>query len=209
MLCGSTFAGAFLLSISAYAQPFSLGVIGGASLTEDFQNYDRDVGYGYTALAYSTPYRWMAGGTAEARLPFHLSVEVDGIFHELEFSTQVLGNGLKPYLVPAHVVTWEFPILVKYRFPLPAQFSTWSRVKPFIDAGPAFRSAGNLSWTSPSNDGVAAGLGVEVHLWKLKIASQFRYLRWARDQNIREEEQHFVPSTVVDQVEFLTAISFP
>jgi hypothetical protein len=155
-----------MLSISVYAQPFSLGLIGGASLTEDFQNFNRDVGYGYTSLAYSTPYRWMAGGTAEARLPFHLSLEVDGMFHELEFSTQVLGNGLKPYLVPNHVVTWEFPVLVKYRFPLPAQFSTWSRVKPFIDAGPAFRSAGNLSWTSPSNHGVAAGLGMEVRLWQ-------------------------------------------
>ena len=75
--------------------------------------------------------------------------------------------------------------------------------------GRRFGARATLSWTSPANDGVAAGLGVEVHLWKLKIAPQFRYLRWARDQNIAGEIQRFVPSTVVDQVELLTAITFP
>jgi len=131
------------------------------------------------------------------------------LFHELEFSPEVEGPGLQPFLHPTHVVTWEFPVMAKYRFPLPARLPMWSRVRPFIDAGPVFRTTGNLNWTSPSNHGIAAGLGVEAHLWKLKIAPQFRYLRWARDQNIAEEQQHFVPAAVPDQVEFLTAITFP
>ena len=169
---GSIFVCAFLVSISASAQqPFSFGVIGGAGLTQDFQNFDLPPccgpmpGSQVSVLGVSTPYRWMAGGTAEVRLPFHLSLEVDAIFHELEFSTGAEGSGLQHFLQPIHVVTWEFPVLAKYHFPLPARLST-SRVKPFIDAGPAFRSAGNLNWTSPSNHGIAAGLGVEAHLWK-------------------------------------------
>ena len=68
---------------------------------------------------------------------------------------------------------------------------------------PAFRYSYARSYTNPSNHGFTAGLGVEAHLWKLKIAPQFRYLRWARDQNV----PRFALTTVTDQVEFLTAIT--
>ena len=135
------------------------------------------------------------------RLPLHLSVEADALFHELQFRTGLQLGQTPPDLASAlkqHVVTWEFPVLVKYRFQLPL-------VKPFLDAGPAFRTSGNLSHTNPSHHGFTAGLGVEAHLWKLKIAPQFRYLRWARDQQV----PMFGLSTVTDQIEFLTAITFP
>ncbi|MGD1090996.1 MAG: outer membrane beta-barrel protein [Bryobacteraceae bacterium] len=190
----------FLITLSASAQvPFSLGVMGGANLTQDFQNKIIEEPPSASIIAYSTPKRWIAGGTAEVRLPFHLSVEVDALYHELEFTQAgIEPNGVLNSVSPAPVVTWEFPILVKYRFSFPL-------VKPFIDAGPAFRSAGNLNGSSPSNHGVAVGLGVEAHLWKLRIAPQFRYLRWAHDQHVG----YFQPSTVPDQVEFLTAITFP
>jgi hypothetical protein len=78
-------------------------------------------------------------------------------------------------------------------------------LKPLIYAGAEFRDLGNLSATNPSNHGLAAGVGVEAHLWKLNIAPQFRYLRWARDRNVPK----FGLTTVTDQVQFLTAITFP
>jgi hypothetical protein len=188
-----------LYALSAYAQPVSFGIVGGASLTEDFQNKIIETPPTAPSIAYSTPKRWIVGGTAEVRLPFHLSIEADALYHELEFtSAAVEPNGTLNSVSPAPVVTWEFPILAKFRLSIPL-------VKPFIDAGPVFRTAGNLNYTSPSNHGFAAGLGVEAHLWKLKIAPQFRYLRWARDQNVG----FFQPSTVPDQIEFLTTISFP
>jgi hypothetical protein len=68
-------------------------------------------------------------------------------------------------------------------------------LKPLIDAGPVFRSAGNLNGTLPSNHGFAAGLGVEAHVWRLRIAPQFRYLRWARRQY-----PYSSPLAVPDQV---------
>ncbi len=200
-----------LTPVVSYAQPFSFGLMGGAGLTQDFQNYNIppcchpfQVPPTYSIVGVSTPQRWIAGGTVEARLPLHLSVEADILYHELRFrtaaqfgQTPVLWN--VPYAsIYQHVVTWEYPVLLKYRFQLPV-------VKPFIDAGPAFRNLGNLSHTNPSNHGFAAGIGVEAHLWKLNIAPQFRYLRWARDQNV----PMFGLTTVTDQVEFLTAITFP
>ena len=195
-----------LYALSAYAQPFSFGIMGGASLTQDFQNYDLPPCCGPVEgppvgiLSSSTPQRWIAGGTLEVRLPIHLSVEADALYHELQFKDGIQYGQAPPDWQGQrqHVVTWEFPVLLKYRFRLPL-------VKPFIDAGPAFRNLGNLSHTNPSNHGVAAGLGVEAHLWKLKIAPQFRYLRWARDQDV----PMFGLTTVTDQVEFLTAITFP
>ena len=150
-------------------------------------------------LGISTPQRWIAGATVEVRLPLHLSVEADGLYHILQFRTGNQSGQNTPFFgTDQHSVTWELPVLLKYRFQLPV-------VKPFIDAGPAFRYSYARSYSNPSNHGFAAGLGVEAHLWKLKIAPQFRYLRWARDQNV----PRFALTTVTDQVEFLTAITFP
>jgi hypothetical protein len=196
--------------LAADAQPVSVGLMGGAGLTQDFQNYDLPPccaplpGPPFVSiLGISAPQRWIAGGTLEVRLPLHLSVEADVLYHELRFRVGVQIGQTPPELFQQqHVVTWEYPVLLKYRFQLPL---VKPFVKPFIDAGPAFRDLGNLSGTNPSDHGFAAGLGVEVHLWKLNIAPQFRYLRWAHDQNV----PMFGLTTVTDQVEFLTAITFP
>ena len=188
--------------LSACAQPLSFGIVGGEGLTQDFQNFNilpNGPFSGYTSVGVSTPQRWIAGATIEARLPLHLSVEADGLYHILRFRQGNQSGQAPPHLFQyQHSVTWELPVLLKYRFNLPL-------VKPFIDAGPAFRYSYSLSYTNPSNHGFAAGLGVDFHLWKLKISPQFRYLRWARDQNVPK----FALTTVTDQVEFLTAITFP
>src|SRR5258708_4866336 len=186
----------FALSTPASGQPVSAGIIGGYSLTQDFQNR----GFGNPAmllsLYYSTPLRWIAGGMVEVRLPKHLAVEVDGLYHDLAFTIKGLGRPLDPL----HVVTWEVPVLAKYRVSL-LRFST-RMVKPFIGAGPSFRTAYNLNGASPSNHVFAAGVGAEVHVWKLRIAPQVRYVRWARDGS------HIIPRTVPDQAQLLVGISF-
>src|SRR5579871_1844987 len=126
-------------ALPACAQPFSFGIVGGEGLTQDFQNYDLPPNGGsppgttVSILGVSTPQRWIAGGTVEARLPLHLSVEVDALYHILRFREGNQSGQAPPQLFQyQHSVTWEFPVLLKYRFQLP-------RVKPFIDAGPTFR----------------------------------------------------------------------
>lgn len=121
-------------SSAALGQRLSLGVIGGVSLTQDFQN--RRSG---NVVAYSTPRRWIAGGMVEVRLPLNLSVEFDALYHELELtSATVQPNGTLSSVSPSPVVTWEFPLLVKYRF-------SFRIMRPFVQAGPSFRSSGNLN----------------------------------------------------------------
>ena len=179
---------------STFGQQLSVGFVGGASLTQDFQN--ASLGYGNlpVLVSYSTPKRLVAGAMLDVTLPLHFSVEVDGLYHELEFTqSAVLPKGTLNSVSPAPVVTWEFPILAKYRFSLPA-------LSPFIEAGPSFRAAGNLNGTSPSNHGLTIGAGIEKQLWKIRVAPQLRYTRWTRDTG-------GYPVTKPDQLELLVGFS--
>src|SRR5258708_14651509 len=90
--------------LSACAQPFSLGIVGGEGLTQDFQNYDLPPNGGspsgttVSILGVSTPQRWIAGGTGEARLPLHLSFEVDALYPILRFKEVNLSGQHRPHL---------------------------------------------------------------------------------------------------------------
>src|SRR5215470_409406 len=97
----------------ASAQPLLFGVIGGASLTQDFQNNIMGApGPPAPIVAYSTPKRWIVGGTVEVRLPLHVSIEFDALYHELEFTqAAVFPDGTLHSVSPAPVVTWELPVL--------------------------------------------------------------------------------------------------
>lgn len=93
------------------------------------------------------------------------------------------------------VVTWEFPMLAKYRL----RFRT---VKPLIELRPSFGSSGNLNSTAPSVYGGTAGIGVEVPVGRLKIAPVLRYTHWAADGECLQ------PRTKRNQVELLVGLSF-
>ena len=53
-----------------------------------------------------------------------------------------------------------------------------------------------------SSHGFAVGAGIEARPWKVRIAPQARYVRWARDGS------HVILFTVPDQAQFLVGISF-
>jgi hypothetical protein len=181
----------FALVPAALGQSVSAGIIGGVNVTQDFQNMQEG-----NNLTYSTPKRWIAGGLIEVGLTRHLSFEIDGLYHELEFTKAfVEPNGTLNSISPAAVVTWEFPLLAKYRFTLAA-------VHPFVEAGPAFRTSGNLNGSFPSHYGFTAGAGVEVRMWKLRIAPALRYSRWANDSF-----PPIAPSTAPNQVAILVSLS--
>lgn len=85
-------------------------------------------------------------------------------------------------------------MLAKYRF-------NWRSWRSFLEAGPTFRTAGNLNGSYPSHYGVAAGAGAEISLGRFRIAPQVRYIRWAEDQTFGAAR------TRPDQVELLTSFS--
>jgi hypothetical protein len=176
-----------ILIAPAFSQGLSVGIVGGGSLTDAFKTVNQD-----NILEYSQSRDWVAGAMLELHLHHNFSIEADGLYRELHLTVAFIEpNGTHNSVSPSPVVTWEFPVLEKYRF-------HWSRVNPFVEAGPEFRTTGNLNAT-PSHVGVAAGAGVDVYWKGFDFAPVLRYSHWAPDPNGTK--------TNADQVELLLGIS--
>jgi hypothetical protein len=118
------------------------------------------------------------------------------LYHPLRYnSAAILPNGTLNSVSPSPVITYEFPVLAKYRF-------RWGAWRPFLEAGPTFRTTGNLNSANPSHYGVAAGAGAEIRLGKFRLAPEVRYIRWASDP-----VSPLVVRTRPDQIEVLTSFS--
>lgn len=201
---GMRFSLALLFLIScASAQRLSLGVAGGGSTTDAFRDRVQpvsipDLGLGPMPVAersFSQAKDYVVGATIEWQFNPRWSVEGDALFRKLHMANQIIrSDGSRGIFGISPVITWEFPVLAKYRFGA----RKWT---PFLEGGPSFRTAGNLNGTNPSHVGAAAGLGVEWKWGPLKFAPVVRYTRWKRD-GPREFEQ-----TASNQVEFLLNVS--
>ena len=169
----------------ASAQNLSLGIAGGGAPTNAFETITNSGNYFHSESA-----DYLIGATLEYHLPRRFSVEADGLFRELHL-TDTFGT----HISRTPVVTWEFPVLAKYRF-------GGSKLTPFVEMGPEYRTSGNLNDTNPSHLGLTAGAGVEGRWRGLQIAPAVRYTRWARDNNLSS-----VPQSKSDQLEVLLGIS--
>ncbi len=139
---------------------------------------------------FSTPKHYLVGLSLEYRFANTISIEADGLYHPLHYTfAGIEPDGSLNSVSPATAITWEFPVLAKYRF-------TMSGVHPFIEAGPSFRTAGNLNSANPSHLGVTGVIGVETHFGRIDVAPVIRYTRWEQDP------QHSV-RTVSDQIELV------
>lgn len=190
----------------SWKRRFSFGVAGGVALTDAF-GYESTTSIPLLAggppeqvglRSYSTRKDYAVGPMIEVSLPWRgLLVEIDALYRPMSLTTAVvLPGGTLNSVSPATVVTWEFPVLAKYRF-------TSGKVRPFIEAGPSFRASGNLNTAAPSVYGGTAGFGVEAHVGKVKISPVFRYTRWAADAAVAP----FGSPTKRDQVELLAGFS--
>jgi hypothetical protein len=169
------------------AQTLAIGILGGAGLTDGFPNVTSPDGTRFV----STSKDYLIGPTIEWQLSPSWALEGDAIFRELHFGRQGLGlNGILGSVSPAPVVTWEFPVLAKYRFGS-------GSLHPFVEAGPSFRTAGNLNGANPSHDGITAGAGFEMRVRPLTLAPVLRYTRWMGD-NV---DSAYQPTSAQNQLE--------
>src|SRR5438093_1455916 len=81
------------------------------------------------------------------------------------------------------VLTWEFPLLAKYKLPV-------LKTKPFVEFGPSFRASGNLNGARPSRQGVTGGVGMELHKHGPAITPILRFTHWAADSTRNEMATH-------------------
>lgn len=132
-------------------QNLSVGIIGGSSLTGAAQDVTTLHPIGPSIRVWSPSKDWIVGAMVEFRFRSYFSLELDGMFRELHVTwAGVLPDGTLNSVSPSPVVTWEFPVLAKYRFGS-------GRLKPFFEAGPSFRTTGNLNFY-PSHYGAPPGL---------------------------------------------------
>lgn len=155
------------------------GFIGGFGLTGDFQAKE-----GYTSALSK-----MAGLTISTAVADRWSVDLNAIYRP-----RILSE-----MQRATVLTWEFPVLASYRL-------TAGRLSPFVEAGPAFRSAGNTNNSNPSRFGGAVGIGVQARWRLLYFSPRIRYTHWASDPPSNFPPQQ--PFSRRNQVDALVGLSF-
>jgi len=170
--------------IRAFGQRISVGVLLGIGLGSDFR-----VGKALPdqqAESNSGIY----GVSMEAPLTDSFAIEVDGVYRALHGSEPEFNRRVRF----AHL-TWEFPVLLKYRFG-----KSWWR--PMVEGGSSFGSEGNLNLQSVSHYGGTLGAGVEFRVWKSWIAPTVRYTRWAGSASLARS------ATWANQTHALLSIRF-
>lgn len=183
-----------LFAASVLAQPFSAGLKVGLPLT-DFVNTVQGV-------TSTTTNRYLVGPTAELHLPWGFGVELDALYRHFDY-TNLVGSTVGGIVSVNSVGDWEFPLLLKYRFPAKV-------VRPYVDGGVAFDRLTGLTSTvtgSPEKGttmGAVLGLGLDVHVLIIHILPEIRYTRWT--------SQHFnignILSSNQNQAEVMVGITF-
>ncbi|MFY9725590.1 MAG: outer membrane beta-barrel protein [Bryobacteraceae bacterium] len=196
----------------ALAQPFSAGLKAGLPLT-DFLNEVQG-----TSTANTNHY--LVGPEVEVRLPFSLSIEFDALYRHFSY-TNVLGSAGSAVTSIGSAGNWEFPLVLKYRFPTKI-------VRPYLEAGVSWDTLSGLTntvseavcggpsgpvcnvlmapptATSKTTMGVVLGGGLDIHAIVIHISPELRFTRWA--------EQYFNLSGALNsgknQAEFLVGFTF-
>jgi hypothetical protein len=192
------------VSPATFAQKVTVGVLAGASLTDDFQSGTYAFG-GSTAIHISNASQWfMVGPMLELALPGGLSVEVDAIRQRrrsrslivlpepLVFPNGVTITSYGPF-TNSIVSPWQFSLLGKYRIDT-------RRIRPFVELGYSF-----LPRENRDQAGIAAGSGAEITLWRLNLAPALRYTRWLKNEDLAPVGP-FGAQLVKDQVQLLVGI---
>ena len=180
--------GLLLLSASILsAQSFSVGVKGGALLTDPAERFDQGR-------------RYIVGPAFELSLPTNLAVEINALYSRFGSSLSLTGLSLGR----TRGDSWQFPVLGKYYFS-----DARVGVKPFASAGLSFRqiwferdeSRGGRRGASTSDLGIGAvaGGGIAIRFGRFTIAPEARYIRWGGSN---------FPATNPNEAQVLLGIGF-
>jgi hypothetical protein len=154
---------------SAFGRRLSFGALVGMGAGDDFRPASSAF-----YLEHPESNSLTAGASVEAGLAGRLSLEVDGMYRPLHATDVPVPGYTERRNVRFATLTWEFPVLLKYRFSTP-------KGRPFIELGPSFRAIGNVEITPPSHYGITGGTGMEFAIGRLKVSPAFRFSRWAPD----------------------------
>ena len=181
-----------------------LGVVAGTNLSADYgsetqqlnvEQIDRLGSFHLLSATISPgPKSLLVGPSIEFLLPRRLSVETDVIYRPVG-TTNITTYDTRPtQRYNYRFVTWEFPVLAKYRL-------DYRKFAPFIGVGPNFRLTQSLTSSSPY--GVTAAAGIEFRVGSAKISPSVRYTHWGPDTGFITG-----PTVTQNQAVFLLGLSF-
>jgi hypothetical protein len=149
-----------------------------------------------TVQTFSASRNYLLGPMVEVHLPLGLSIEGDALYHPLSLAVPA-----DPAILQLPSITsfnfWEFPIVGKYKFRSPF-------ARPYLEAGPSFRTASSVYSRYLASAGVTAGLGVEASAWRVHIAPEVRFIHWGRDAS----DAGLFYASKRNQAEFLVGLSY-
>jgi hypothetical protein len=195
-----------LASTPAFSELISFGARGGVPLTDAFKiaepaTYSSDSG------------RYTIGPMVELHLPLGISIEFDALYRPLKYGSVSEGEAQ----VQTRGNSWQFPLLLKYRFSggllrsyLGAGFafqrlSGLKQVTRILTTQPSPQSSGPAELSDRSSSGVVLAGGLELGVPFARISPELRYTRWG-SKNFRSAVGGF--GSQLNQAEFLVGISF-
>ena len=196
--------------ISVFAQPLSVGLKGGVPLSDFTETVSKPL------ETFRTSRRLIVGPSVELRLPAGLGVEFDILYRR--FGVDLISNADNlATSVNTSGTSWEFPLLVKYRF-------GYGPIRPFVDAGVAWNRISDLSQSIQNvvrratsdnppelknrvSTGFVLGAGLDLHPIFLHITPEIRYTRWGRE-NFSGANADALFRSNQNQAEFLVGITF-
>ncbi len=191
------------LALDASAQTVTFGLTAGGYANRDFyETIEPDPFPGFFPhVIQADSGGYLIGPAAEVHWSPRVSLRVEALFKPLRYHASASWrDGVLIGFAPAPVITWQFPVLTRYKFP-------FGRASLFVEGGPSFRSAGNLNSSNPSHTGVSAGAGLETRWRRLRITPGVRYTRWAGDDIYPLAASHTARAKP-DQLEFLAGFGY-
>jgi len=182
----------------AHAQALSVGVIGGAPLTNVVNGNTLN---SIQSISKST--NFTIGGAIQVNLPLNLRIEVDGIFRPYSFNLTSLN-----LVQDISAQQYSFPVLLEYRLPGPPL------IKPFVEAGLQFDHLAGISAAAKSaitsgpgellrqsDAGIVIGAGIDVKVpLIIRLSGELRY--------IRQTLPNFQDFSNLNQAEVLVGVHF-
>jgi hypothetical protein len=201
---------ALCVSTAASGQSLTVGVKGGARLTDDLNASLERV---------SESRRYTVGPAIEIGLWRGLGVECNALYKRVgtsRFSSYLLSYSWSQ----DRSDSFEFPILAKWRWASKAP-------RPYVSGGYAFRhisGSGSTDWintypTSQSgsytytplygdSSGLVIGGGLEFDLWRMKVSPEFRYTRWYSGGLADYGSRGYYAESAKNQAELLVGIGW-
>jgi len=196
-------------ALPCVSQGLTVEVKGGLRLSGDESPYG--------PLETSTSKRYLVGPSVEVGLPFHFAFEADALYSRLGRKFWFPGIGREAD-IRTTANAWVFPLLIKYRVPVP-------RVHPFLSAGYAPRRTsgsvrtaqydffGNVTHSSVDwhahDRAIVAGGGMEFRFGHARISPEVRYLRWHVPSNpFPDQTAYYLDAIHSNEVQFVLGIGW-